>query len=368
MAKKQSEFAYPVHVTEDLFAAENPVLAETLKELAGEGEIRVALVADANVVQRTEGLGSKIGRYFQEKGIRLMASPVVLAGGEKTKADRFQSVIKVANALLEAQIGVDDVVLAMGGGTVLDVAAYAAAQVRGGLRVLRIPTTLEAMFDAAFSEVAMINGDEIKDAFRIAARPAAVLIDPIFTKTVLDGVWRGGFAEAVRLAAVTDAPLMKRLTKRAAAIRNRDEAALRETIDDCLAVRAKKGGTSFALWGATRLESMSGFKIPHGYALAIAICLDCAYAVEKGLLKQADQELICQALVDCGALEGLVHSHHLLSQTESVLHGLDTLRLTTGSDGIVLPAALGKPTDPQKPDREAYAKVIKTFLSASQEA
>lgn len=366
MAKKQSELEYPVQVTDDLFAEGNAVLADTLKALTGEGEIRVALVADANVVQRTEGLGLKIGRYFQMHGIQLTASPVVLAGGEKTKADGFQSVIKVANALLEAGVGVRDLVLAVGGGTVLDVAGYAAAQVRGGLRVVRIPTTLAAMLDAAFAEVALVNGQEVKDAFRLPAKPAAVVIDPTFLKTVLDGVWRGGFAEAVRLAVVSDSALMKRLAKRAAAIRERDETAARETIAECLQVRAKKGGTPFALWAATRLESMSGFKMPHGYALAIAIGIECAYAVEQGLLKAADREFVLQTLTDCGALDGLVHSRHLLAQVENVLHGLDTLILTAGADAIVLPAALGKATKLQVPDREVYGRVLKTAFPESQ--
>ena len=366
MAKTPSETKCPVVVTEDVFGEENPILAKTLKALAGEGS-RVALVADSNVVQRTEGLGSRIGRYFQKHGIVLAASPVVLAGGEKVKADNFQSAARIANALVDAKIGANDVVIALGGGTIFDVAGYAAAQVRGGIRVLRMPTTVAAMLDAAFADSAALDAPNVKDAFRIPAKAAAVVIDTTFAKTVLDGVWRGGFGEAVRFAAVSDSALMKRLAKRAEAVKARDYGALKDTVEECVASRQKKGGTDFAQWGAARLEAMSGYKLPHGYAVAIAICIECAYAVEKKLMKESDQELVCRTLADCGALDGLVHSHHLLAQPESVLNGLNALALTLGSARYTVPGGLGKPVEVTDPDREAYAKVMKDFLSVAQE-
>jgi hypothetical protein len=82
-------------------------------------------------------------------------------------------------------------------------------------------------------------------------------------------------------------------------------------------------------------------------------------------MKESDQELVCRALADCGALDCLAHSHHLLSQADNILYGLDAWRLSTGSESIVLPAALGKATVEEKPDRELFKKVIKEFLSVS---
>ena len=129
-------------------------------------------------------------------------------------------------------------------------------------------------------------------------------------------------------------------------------------------MRATVAGIS-ALWSAARLEAMSGWKLPHGYAVPIGICIDCAYAVEKGLLKEEDQEFICRALADCGALDGLSHSHHLLSQADNILFGLDAWRLSNGSERITLPSGIGKCEDVDSPDREAMKKVIKEFLAVS---
>ena len=367
MARKStaSEVKYQVKVVEDAFAEGAADLAETLRAVTGSDKPRVAVVADANVVQRTEGLGRKMGKYFQDNAISLAATPVVVSGGEKVKADNFQTAMLVANSLLDAKVGANDVVIALGGGTVLDVAGYAASQVRGGVKLIRMPTTVAAMLDAAFAEYAAIDSVAIKDAFRVSSVPAAVIVDTLFAKSVLDGVWRAGFGEAVRYAAVSDGPLMKRIAKRAEAIHERDYDAFKETVAACAASRVGKPYPPFALWSAARLEAMSGYKLPHGYAVAIAICIDCAYAVKAKKMKESDQELVCRALADCGALDGLSHNHHLLGQAESLLRGLDAWALSTGSETIQLPAALGKSFEMSSPDRDAYTEVVKDFLSVS---
>ena len=365
MARKKTEGKYPIEIVDDVFAEGNATLADTLKAIAGTDAAKVALVADANVVQRTEGLGLKIGKYFKEHGITLAASPVVISGGEKIKADGLQSAMLVATSLVDARIGANDVVIALGGGTVLDVTGYVAAQVRGGLKLLRMPTTPAAMIDAAFADAAAVDGVAVKDALSVHCEPAAVVIDPTFTKTILDGVWCAGFGEAVRYAAVCDAALMKRLAKRAEAIKTRDFDAMRDTISDCVKSRAGAAFAPFAQWCAARLESMSGYKLPHGYAVAIAICIDCAYAVKKRLMDEDDQELVCRALADCGALDGLSHSHYLLANHESLMKGVDAWALMRGSEAIPLPGALGKSVEEKKPDRAAYAEVLEGLLAVS---
>ena len=369
MAKKKVEDVFPVKVTEDVFAEGNPVLAEALREVTGQSRPKVALIADMNVVQRTENLGLKIGRYFQVHGITLAASPVVITAGERIKIDNFQSAAMVGSALIDARVGFNDAVIALGGGTLLDVAGYAAAQARGGIKLVRIPTTVSAMLGSSFTDYAALDSVNVKDAFRVASRPAAVIVDPLFTKTVLDGVWRGGFSEAIRYAAVADAALMKKIAARAEAVKVRDYEAVKATIEECIASRLKGGFVGdFSLWCAMRLEAMSGYKLPYGYAVAIAICIDCAYAAAKGVLKERDQQLICQALAQCGALDGLAHSRHLLSQPESVILGLESLMLVAGRREITLCAGIGKSVSDVEPDKEAIAKVIEEFYMASQGA
>ena len=62
MARKSTEAKYPIKVVEDAFAEGGAALAETLKAVTGSEAPRVAVVADSNVVQRTDGLGRQMGR------------------------------------------------------------------------------------------------------------------------------------------------------------------------------------------------------------------------------------------------------------------------------------------------------------------
>ena len=360
-----NEGSYPVRIVENVFGEGSQALSGLLRTVTGSAAPKVLIVADQNVVQRVQGLGTAIGRYVQAENIALAAPPVVIGGGEKIKADGFQSALRIAQAALDAKIGAKDVIVALGGGTLFDVAGWAAAQVRGGVPVVRMPTTVAAAMDAAFAGTAALDSPVVKDAYQVPSRPAAVVIDPAFFSSVLDGVWRGGFSEAVRYAAVMDGALMRKIAKGAEAVQARDAAVMKELVSAVVESRVNRGTSGFALWSAGRLEAMSGYKLPHGYSVAIGICLDCAYAVEKGYLEEEDQELICRALADCGALDGLNHSHHLVSQVENLLCGLDAWRLATGSAASAVPCGVGKLKIEEEPDREAYRKVIKEFLTAS---
>ena len=364
----ENKKGYTVNFIDGMFDEENEAFSDILRSLSGSDSPTVFLVADQNVVQKTQSIGTRIGRYFQKYAVRMAAAPVILSGGEKNKADGFQSVTTLISSMVDSKIGANDVVIALGGGALMDVAGYVASQVRGGVKLVRVPTTPAAMVDGAFSEMAAVDYQSVKDAVRVPCVPDCVVIDAGFAATVLDGVWRGGLGEIVRHAAVRDSALMRKFAKCVARLKDRDMEAYREILAAAVESRVKKGASPFALWSANRLESMSGYKLPHGYAVPIGVCIDCAYAVEKKYMKESDQELICRALADCGALDGLVHSHHLLSQADNILYGLDAWRLSTGSEALVLPAGVGKETVDGSPDRELFRKVIKEFLSASMES
>jgi 3-dehydroquinate synthase len=361
---QKSCFNYPVEIVEDVFG-ESEKLSEALRAVSGGAEPRVLLVADMNVVNRTDGLGSKIGRYFQSHSIKLLANPVVVPGGEKIKTDDMQCARRIISAMLDAKLGVGDAVIVLGGGSVIDVAGYAAAQVRGGIGQVRIPTTVAAMIDGAYSTYSAIDSVNVKDALRVPCEPAAVLVDPLFAKTVLDGVWRGGISEAVRLAVMSDPSYFKKLGKSAEGFFKRDYGVMCEMVRKAVEIRGKKGDTTFAQWAAARLESMSSYKLPHGYAVAIAICIDSAYSCAKGYITEAEHESIGEILRACGALDALQHSRRLLDQSDSVLFGLDAWRLATGSTAITLPGGIGSRKVEEQPDRELFGKVMKDFAAVA---
>ena len=360
--EKAAGAGYPVEFIKDAFAEGADQLAAMLANLAGEKPYKLLLVADQNVVSRTDGLGLKIGKFIQGRGIRLASRAIVLGGGEKIKADGLQSALRVARGILDAKLGKDDIVLVLGGGTLLDVVGWAAAQVRGGVKVFRVPTTVASMVDGAFADNAALDSENVKDAFRIRSVPAAVVIDTSFNATILDGVWRGGVAEAIRVALAGDATLFRKIAKNAEALRERDAALLEEVIVAAAKSRQKKGDSTMALWCASRLEAMSGYKLPHGYAIAMGLRVDAAYAARRGLLSAEDHAVLCKALSDCGAMDGLVHSSHLLSQADSLMFGLDAWRLATGSAAVSVPAGPGKVAVEETPDVGIYRDAVKDLL------
>lgn len=355
---RKNSYPYPIEFVEDVFNEENKTLIDTLRAITGEERPRVMLVTDLNVVQQTEGIGSKIGRYMRAHGIELVEKPIVLAGGERVKGDGWQSAGHIEQVMLTAQLGHNDCVIAMGGGTVLDVTGYVAAQVRGGVKLLRMPTTMAAMVDAAYATTAAMDFPGVKDAFCIPCLPAAVIVDTAFAQTVLDAVWRGGFAECLRVALASDGALTKKLIANIEAFRARDVKFWADIVEAVVAVKMKKGETNLGQWSAFRLEAMSSYKLPHGYATGIGLVVDANYAMLKGVLSEKDHHTIVDALQTCGSLEGAVHSRHLITQADSVLHGLDAWRLATGSEAIVIPTGLGKSVVEEKPDREIMKKAI----------
>ena len=333
------------------------MLAAVLRRVTGSERPRMLLVADMNVVHHTEGLGTKIGAYVQTHGIELAASPVVIAGGEKIKCDSLRSAVQVVSAALDAKIGCDDVMLVLGGGTLFDVAGWAAAQIRGGVKLVRVPTTPAAMIDGAFADNAALDSANIKDALRISCVPAAVVIDTSFAKTVLDGVWRGGFAAAVKTAVTTDKNFVAMLAEMAPSFKDRPVESLERLVTTAYESRVSKGCDTFGEWAALRLEAMSSYKLPHGYALALGMLIDSHYANRQGLLKDKDLAVIEKMLADSGAKEGAAHSRHLVQQVDSLLAGLSAWRLSH-PEGIVVPAGLGKAKKVENPDREAMKAVL----------
>ncbi len=357
-----------IAIVENVFGDADETTAAILKNAAQDEHPRVFVVADANVVQRTDGLGSRIGRYFKANALELAAPPFIAPGGEKTKNDGFQSALALANAMTAAHPGAHDAVIALGGGATLDLAGFAAATQRCRLPLVRIPTTAIAMVDGAFANTARIDAAGVKDALATPSHACAAIVDPSFLATVIPGVWKGGISELVRHAAVRDAALMRELAGAAAELREHGAAALRDLVCGAVRSRAAKGGSDFAEWCALRLQEISSFKVPHGYAVAIAIALETTYACARGLVKEADKALICQTLADCGALDGLTHNHHILADAQAISAGFAAWRERTGSFARTLPAGIGKAKVEDEPDAEMFQNATAELFAAADAA
>lgn len=137
-------------------------------------------------------------------------SRLVLPPGEETKSAQWLAALY--DAFAEAGLHREDLVLALGGGVVGDLAGYAAATWMRGVPIVQMPTTLLAQVDASLGGKTAINlpyGKNLVGAFH---QPRLVLADPLCLQTLPAREMRSGMAEVIKYSAIQSAPLFDALT------------------------------------------------------------------------------------------------------------------------------------------------------------
>ncbi len=132
-----------------------------------------------------------------------------LHGGEVAK--NTTCVAKLTDALWQAGIGRDDVVIALGGGLVCDVTGYAAARYLHGVEYITVPTTITAQAAASFSGTVSLNTAFGVDTVGIRCHPAMVFIDPQLIETLPKRQRAAGKAQLLATALAADGDLLNQL-------------------------------------------------------------------------------------------------------------------------------------------------------------
>jgi len=132
----------------------------------------------------------------------LRSTSVVCPFGEGTKS--YAEFARVADALIEARIERRDVVIALGGGVVGDLAGFCAATLRRGVRFMQIPTTLLAQVDSSVGGKTGINSGHGKNLVGAFHQPSLVLADTSCLNSLSERDFRAGFAEVVKYGLIGD--------------------------------------------------------------------------------------------------------------------------------------------------------------------
>jgi 3-dehydroquinate synthase len=130
-------------------------------------------------------------------------SRVVVDAGEGAKS--YAGLERVCEALIAARLERGDLVVALGGGVVGDLAGFAAAIVRRGLDYIQVPTTLLAQVDSAVGGKTAINSSHGKNLVGAFHQPRLVLADTATLDTLPPRQFRAGYAEVVKYALLGDA-------------------------------------------------------------------------------------------------------------------------------------------------------------------
>jgi 3-dehydroquinate synthase len=224
----------------------------------------------------------------------IVTNRIIVEAGEATKS--FAGFEHVCEALIAARAERGDLVVALGGGVVGDLAGFAAATVRRGLDYLQVPTTLLAQVDSSVGGKTAINSRLGKNLVGAFYQPILVVADTSVLDTLPPRQFRAGYAEIVKCALLGDAGFFAWLEANAkevfgggaarehaiatscrmkAAIVARDE---RETGDRALL----NLGHTFA----HALEAAAGFsaRLLHGEAVALGMALAAEFSVRVGAL------------------------------------------------------------------------------------
>lgn len=244
---------------------------------------RPFIVTDENLVDA--------GHLSRLCGERTIDHFVITPPGEVSKT--MQTVTAILESMEAAFLGRDTVVVALGGGTVGDIAGFAAALFKRGVPVVQVPTTLLAQADSAVGGKTGVDSSLSKNAFGAFWHPAAVYIDVHTLETVKDRDYRAGLIESVKHAMIADADYFAYLESHLDAILRREHDVLAEVALKNCRIKGhvveidptEQNMRRILNYGHTighAVETASEFELLHGEAIAIGLVGAGLIEVELG--------------------------------------------------------------------------------------
>jgi 3-dehydroquinate synthase len=240
----------------------------------------------------------------------ISTSPVVVPTGESSKT--FPVFERVCEALIRERIERGDLVVALGGGVIGDLAGFAAAAVRRGLDFVQVPTTLLAQVDSSVGGKTGINSAQGKNLIGAFHQPILVVADAALLDTLPPRQFRSGYAEVAKYGLLGDAGFFAWLEanwqdifaggaarEHAIAVSCRMKAAIvaqdeRET--------GKRALLNLGHTFGHALEAASGFseRLHHGEGVALGMVLAFQFSARSGLLAPAEAERVVRHLAAVG--------------------------------------------------------------------
>jgi 3-dehydroquinate synthase len=198
--------------------------------------------------------------------------------------------------------------IAVGGGIIQDIAAFAAHVYYRGIKWIFVPTTLLSMADSCIGAKCGLNFNAFKNQVGVFHSPEKVLIGVSFVKTLTDDAIRSGYGEILKLA-LTGPPHLVSTLKTVIEEHGFKNSHLSEFVYDCLRIKKEiieidefDTGPRITLnYGHTfghALETITNYEVPHG--LAIAWGMDVANKISsmKGILSESDYREIHSLIAD----------------------------------------------------------------------
>jgi 3-dehydroquinate synthase len=248
---------------------------------------RYVVVTDRTLLPRH---GRRLLAGLRRRGLR--ADLAVIPAGERSKTRAVRDRLEDTLIRLGADRGT--ALLALGGGVVGDLTGFVAATFHRGIPHVQVPTTLVGMVDSSIGGKTAINHPAGKNLIGAFHPPAAVYIDVDYLKTLPLRELRSGLAEVVKCGVIADPDLFEILERQADRVLRGDADLLVRLVESCVRLKARvvsedpreRGRRVILNFGHTvghALETLSGYRVTHGEAVAIGLVAEARLAARAGL-------------------------------------------------------------------------------------
>ncbi len=263
---------------------------------------------------------------IQESCGHFQHAVLTVKGGETAKT--LAQLAEVYEWLKDQGLSRDGTIVAVGGGTVLDLGGMAAATWRRGVNFVAIPTTLLAMVDAAIGGKAALNAAGLKNPVGLFHPASGILADCGFLATLPRRAWRDGLAEMIKTAVIGDPRLFAHLhhsrgrLAQAFGQGDPDERiggilgafAWRQLIGQTATVKARIVNRDFHEKGPRRMLNLghtlghaleawsqeTDHPLSHGQAVSVGMAVVFRIAAERGTCALATAVQVIELLEACG--------------------------------------------------------------------
>ena len=328
--------SYTVTIRSGLLGA----LPRRLARIAGGG--RIFIITDRHVAPR-------YGRVLLKRLLHLGTDAILLTvpAGERSKSSAMA--LSLQSRLLRGRVKRDSLVVGLGGGVIGDLAGYVASTVLRGIRFVQVPTSLLAQVDSSVGGKVGIDHPAGKNLLGAFHQPVAVFIDPRFLRTLPAVEFANGLAEVVKIAAALDAEFFRSLELLGGRITRSNHRLLTRLITRAVGLKGavvardefESGLRKSLNLGHTighALEASTGYRLKHGFGVAIGLMAETRLAVALGLT--APETAV--------RLENVLHLMHLPTNAPRKIDW-KTLRSSLAMDkkgdargaAFVLPRAIG---------------------------
>ncbi len=259
-----------------------------------------ALIVDANLLQHYPSIQQNFEAIF------------AIPGNEASKSRDCKAYLE--DQLFRAGFNRDAHLIALGGGTILDLVGFVAATFCRGIPVTYIPTSLLAMIDACIGGKTGINTEFGKNTLGTFTSPEQVIIDPAFLTTLPKHELQTGLVESFKHALIADANFFHWQAQSQASIQSLDPQALQHLLLKNLHIKANivqqdefehQGIRSILNFGHTighALEISSNYQLSHGAAVACGIVTENFIAERLGILMPETSYQIGRTLLQFACL------------------------------------------------------------------